>query len=79
MQQKRIVNIQVKPLNVSSGMKIIGEGSFQQKYSRDDNAFYPSYSAILPLMVTVAVNLQDPDEVIANGPVALDLIDWYLN
>lgn len=79
MQQKRIVNIQVKPLNVSSGMKIIGEGSFQQKYSRDDNAFYPSYSAILPLMVTVAVNLQDPDEVIANGPVALDRIDWYLN
>ena len=78
MQQKRIVNIQVKPLNVSSGMKIIGEGSFQQKYSRDDNAFYPSYSAILPLMVTVAVNLQDPDEVIANGPVALDRIDWYL-
>lgn len=79
MQQKRIVNIQVKPLNVSSGMKIIGEGSFQQKYSRDDNAFYPSYSSILPLMVTVAVNLQDPDEVIANGPVALDRIDWYLN
>lgn len=79
MQQKRIVNIQVKPLNVSSGMKIIGEGSFQQKYSRDDNAFYPSYSSILPLMVTVAVNLQDPDGVIANGPVALDRIDWYLN
>ena len=79
MQQKRIVNIQVKPLNVSSGMKIIGEGSFQQKYSRDDNAFYPSYSAILPLMVTVAVNLQDPDEVIANGAATLDRIDWYLN
>ena len=79
MQQKRIVNIQVKPLNASSGMKIIGEGSFQQKYSRDDNAFYPSYSSILPLMVTVAVNLQDPDGVIANGPVALDRIDWYLN
>jgi hypothetical protein len=79
MQQKRIVNIQVKPLNVSSGMKIIGEGSFQQKYSRDDNAFYPSYSSILPLMVTVAVNLQDPDEVIANGAATLDRIDWYLN
>lgn len=79
MQQKRIVNIQVKPLNVSSGMKIIGEGSFQQKYSRDDNAFYPSYSAILPLMVTVAVNLQDPDGVIANGAATLDRIDWYLN
>nr|DAN05904.1 MAG TPA: hypothetical protein [Caudoviricetes sp.] len=79
MQQKRIVNIQVKPLNVSSGMKIIGEGSFQQKYSRDDNAFYPSYSSILPLMVTVAVNLQDPDGVIANGAATLDRIDWYLN
>lgn len=79
MQQKRIVNIQVKPLNVSSGMKIIGDGSFQQKYSRDDNAFYPSYSSILPLMVTIAVNLQDPDGVIANGAATLDRIDWYLN
>ena len=78
MQQKRIINVQVKPLNVSSGMKIIGEGAFQQKYSRDDNAFYPSYSSILPLMVTVAVNLQDPDEVITNGPAKLDRIDYYL-
>ena len=40
MQQKRVINIQVKPLNASSGMKIVGDGSFQQKYSRDDNAFY---------------------------------------
>ena len=78
MQQKRVINIQVKPLNASSGMKIIGDGSFQQKYSRDDNAFYPSYSSILPLMVTVAVNLQDPDGVISEGPATLDRIDWYL-
>lgn len=78
MQQKRVINIQVKPLNASSGMKIVGDGSFQQKYSRDDNAFYPSYSAILPLIVTVAVNLQDPDGVIAEGPATLDRIDWYL-
>ena len=78
MQQKRVINIQVKPLNASSGMKIVGDGSFQQKYSRDDNAFYPSYSAILPLVVTVAVNLQDPDGVIAEGPATLDRIDWYL-
>lgn len=69
MQQKRVINIQVKPLNASSGMKIVGDGSFQQKYSRDDNAFYPSYSAILPLVVTVAVNLQDPDGVITEGPL----------
>lgn len=78
MQQKRVINIQVKPLNASSGMKIVGDGSFQQKYSRDDNAFYPSYSAILPLVVTVAVNLQDPDGVITEGPATLDRIDWYL-
>lgn len=78
MQQKRAINIQVKPLNASSGMKIIGDGSFQQKYSRDDNAFYPSYSTILPLVVTVAVNLQDPDGVITEGPATLDRIDWYL-
>lgn len=78
MQQKRVINIQVKPLNASSGMKIVGDGSFQQKYSRDDNTFYPSYSAILPLVVTVAVNLQDPDGVIAEGPATLDRIDWYL-
>ena len=78
MQQKRVINIQVKPLNASSGMKIVGDGSFQQKYSRDDNAFYPSYSAILPLVVTVSVNLQDPDGVIAEGPATLDRIDWYL-
>lgn len=78
MQEKRIINVQVKPLNVSSGMKIIGEGAFQQKYSRDDNAFYPSYSSILPLMVTVAVNLQDPDGVIPSGPATLDRIDFYL-
>lgn len=78
MQQKRFLNIQVKPLNASSGMKIIGDGTFQQKYSRDDNAFYPSYSAILPLVVTVAVNIQDPDGVMPSGPVKLDRIDWYL-
>lgn len=78
MQQRRIINIQVKPLNVSSGIKILGDGSFQQKYSRDDSAFYPSYSGILPLTVTVAVNLQDPDGVITSGPATLDRIDWYL-
>lgn len=78
MQQKRFLNIQVKPLNASSGMKIIGDGTFQQKYSRDDNAFYPSYSAILPLVVTVVVNIQDPDGVMPSGPVKLDRIDWYL-
>lgn len=78
MQQKRFLNIQVKPLNASSGMKIIGDGTFQQKYSRDDNAFYPSYSGILPLVVTVVVNIQDPDGVMPSGPVKLDRIDWYL-
>lgn len=79
MQEKRIINVQVKPLNASCGIKIIGDGTFQQKYSRDDNAFYPSYSDILPLAVTVAVNLQDPDGVISSGPAKLDRIDWYFN
>lgn len=79
MQQKRIINIQVKPLNANCGIKIVGDGSFQQKYSRDDNAFYPSYSDILPLVVTVAVNLQDPDGVIPSGPAKLDRVDWYFN
>lgn len=79
MQKKRIINVQVKPLNANCGIKIIGDGSFQQKYSRDDNAFYPSYSDILPLVVTVVVNLQDPDGVISSGPATLDRIDWYFN
>lgn len=78
MQQTTFLNVHVKPLNASSGMKIIGDGSFQQKYSRDDNAFYPSYSAILPLTLTVVVNIQDPDGVMSSGPVKLDRIDWYL-
>lgn len=78
MQEKRTLNVQVKPLNISSGMKIIGEGSFQQKYSRDDNAYYPNYSAILPLMVTVVVNVVDPDGIMPNGLAQIDRIDWYL-
>lgn len=71
--------VHVKPLNLTYGMKIVGEGTFRQKYSRDDNAYYPSYSAIKPLVLTVPVNVQDPDGFIPTGPITLTRIDWYKN
>lgn len=74
---KRTFKVQVMPLNVSSAMEILGDGSFRQKFSRDDNAYYPSYSSVLPLKIGMKVNIQDPDGVIPTGPIAITRIDWY--
>lgn len=70
-------HVRIKPLNLTYGIRVVGEGTFRQKYSRDDNAYYPSYSAIKPLVLTIDVNVQDPDGIMPTGLVTLARIDWY--
>lgn len=71
-------HVRIKPLHLTYGIKVVGEGTFKQKYSRDDNAYYPGYSAIKPLVLTIPVSVQDPDGIMPAGPVTLTRIDWYL-
>ncbi len=75
--RKKKLDIVVAPLNVSTEMFIRGEGSFNQKYSRSDKAYYPNYSLVTPLVVGIQVNIQDPDGILPDGKVKLDNVNWY--